>query len=106
MPEGSFTLTPARTSITEEALAGLTAARKTLPPKFFYDEAGCGLFGAITSLPEYYLTRTEHSILRTLSAELEPMLLPNSGLVEYGACNETKASILLDVIDFAAYVPN
>ena len=105
MPEGNFALAPARISIIEESLAGLTAARKTLPPKFFYDEAGCALFGAITNLPEYYPTRTELAMLRDLAPELNALLPVNSVLVEYGASDEAKAAILLDVIDFAAYVP-
>jgi dimethylhistidine N-methyltransferase len=105
MPEGNFALAPARISIVEESLAGLTAARKTLPPKFFYDQAGCALFGAITNLPEYYPTQTELAILRVLAAELNTLLPVNSVLVEYGASDETKAAILLEMIDFAAYVP-
>ncbi len=105
MPEGNFVLAPARIAIVEESLAGLTVARKTLPPKFFYDEAGCALFGAITTLPEYYPTRTEMSILSGLRDELEAMLPPNAALVEYGASDEAKAAILLEAVDFAAYVP-
>ena len=46
-----------------DALAGLTATPKTLPPKWFYDERGSELFEKITELPEYYPTRAERSIL-------------------------------------------
>jgi L-histidine N-alpha-methyltransferase len=42
---------------------GLSAAPKRLPAWLFYDQAGSQLFEAITELPEYYLTRTERSIL-------------------------------------------
>src|SRR5713101_7391371 len=45
---------------------GLTAHPRRLPPKYFYDEAGSGLFERITELPEYYLTRAEGSILRAI----------------------------------------
>jgi L-histidine N-alpha-methyltransferase len=33
--------------------AGLTAAPKRLPPKYFYDARGSALFEEITRLPEY-----------------------------------------------------
>ena len=78
-----------------EALAGLSRPQKTLPAKLFYDDAGCRLFQRITELPEYYVTRTEFSVLRRIAPELA-MLLPSRGLlVEYGASEESKAELLL-----------
>src|SRR5678815_918302 len=50
--------------IIEDVLCGLTASRKTLPAKLFYDEEGARLFERICTLDEYYLTRAELSILR------------------------------------------
>ncbi|HET9148254.1 MAG TPA: L-histidine N(alpha)-methyltransferase [Acetobacteraceae bacterium] len=105
MPEGDFKLAPARTSVVDEALAGLTASRKSLPPKFFYDRTGCELFGAITGLPEYYPTRTERLILGGCMPELAALTPQGAALVEYGASDEGKAAILLDALDLAAYVP-
>ena len=32
-------------------LAGLTQPQKSIPPKYFYDETGSGLFDQITKLP-------------------------------------------------------
>jgi dimethylhistidine N-methyltransferase len=89
------------------ALAGLMASPKTLPPKLFYDVAGVELFEKITSLPEYYLTRTEIALLRRAAPEIVSLAEPGSALVEYGASDAAKASILLDagVSRFAAYVP-
>ena len=49
-----------------EVREGLSATPKRLPAKLFYDEIGSALFEQITELPEYYLTRTERSILETL----------------------------------------
>lgn len=49
---------------------GLTAARKFLPPKYFYDELGSRLFDAICLLPEYYLTRAEADIFARHAAEI------------------------------------
>src|SRR4051812_18390553 len=45
-------------------LAGLAATPATLPPRYFYDELGCALYGAICLLPEYYPTRTEAALFR------------------------------------------
>jgi L-histidine N-alpha-methyltransferase len=46
-----------------EIYAGLTGAPRSIPPKYFYDEAGSRLFDAICLLPEYYLTRAEYALL-------------------------------------------
>ena len=37
-----------------DVLVGLTAQRKSLPSKYFYDAAGSALFQKITGIPEYY----------------------------------------------------
>jgi dimethylhistidine N-methyltransferase len=89
-----------------DALMGLLQPRKTLPPKLFYDEAGCRLFGAITRLPEYYLTRTELAILREVGPALRDALPPRACLVEYGASSSLKADLVLRHLDQPqAYVP-
>jgi L-histidine Nalpha-methyltransferase len=93
------------------ALGGLLAARKTLPPLLFYDEEGCRLFYEITRLPEYYLTRTEMTLLTRIAPALAAAMPPGAALVEYGASDETKAALLLSqTIGFAepvfrTYVP-
>ena len=91
--------------VADAALAGLLASRKTLPARLFYDEAGCRLFDAITTLPEYYPTRTEMALLPEVARELASLTPERSALVEYGGCDETKASLLLRHPRFAAYVP-
>lgn len=48
----------------KDVVAGLMATESKLSPKFFYDELGCALYGAICQLPEYYPTRTEVAIFR------------------------------------------
>jgi dimethylhistidine N-methyltransferase len=78
-----------------EALAGLSRPQKTLPPKLFYDDAGCRLFRRITELPEYYLTRTERVLLTRIAPALAMILPPRGVLVEYGASDESKAELLL-----------
>ncbi len=99
MPDGY----QAGPSIAHEALAGLLQPQKTLPAKFFYDEEGCRLFGEITRLPEYYPTRTELALLR----QVAPLLprIPEGSLIEYGASDEAKASLLLPHLAASTYVP-
>ncbi|MEO8870601.1 MAG: L-histidine N(alpha)-methyltransferase, partial [Granulicella sp.] len=70
-----------------EAIQGLTASPKTLNPWLFYDEVGSRLFEQITTLPEYYLTRTERAIF---AAHSDDILAHASGgqrltLLELGA---------------------
>ncbi len=101
---------PMRGDVVDAALAGLTAARKTLPPRLFYDDAGCRLFHQITSLPEYYLTRMEMRLLSRFAAELLPPGMKQAVLVEFGASDETKARHFLDLRQaeqavFRTYVP-
>jgi dimethylhistidine N-methyltransferase len=87
---------PVRADILAAALAGLTATQKTLPAMLFYDDEGCRLFYEITKLPEYYLTRTETQLLRSLGASIVPDGFRDATLVEFGGSDEAKARILLD----------
>lgn len=97
---------PADPAIAAEAMAGLTAQPKTLPPKLFYDDEGCRLFGRITELPEYYVTRTELVLLDRIAPEVAGAAPPGCALVEYGASDEGKAALLLRRLRApACYVP-
>ena len=95
-------------SLRADALAGLTATPKTLPPKWFYDAQGSALFEKITELPEYYPTRAERSILRAVA----PEIASSSGagvLVELGSGSSEKTRLLLEALREAGglreYVP-
>jgi dimethylhistidine N-methyltransferase len=89
-----------------EVLAGLSAPKKTLPCKYLYDETGARLFEAICELEEYYLTRTELSILRKHIHEIAALLGPHANLVELGSGNCLKTRLLLDHLDQpASYSP-
>jgi dimethylhistidine N-methyltransferase len=93
-------------AVARTALEGLTAARKTLPPHLLYDPEGCRLFEAITTLPEYYVTRTELALLRQIGPELAALIGPGASVIEYGAGAVTKAALLLQALDSpAAYAP-
>ncbi len=88
-----------------EVLAGLARPRKTVSPKFFYDEVGSQLFDDITRLPEYYLTRTEIGILEDNRDDMARAVGDSVCLVEYGSGTSDKIRILLEACRPAAYVP-
>ncbi|HKD84251.1 MAG TPA: L-histidine N(alpha)-methyltransferase [Terriglobales bacterium] len=75
---------------------GLTASPKYLTCKLFYDEIGSQLFEQITELPEYYLTRTERSILEQYAGDILEHAGSSLTLVELGAGTATKTSILIE----------
>lgn len=76
---------------------GLLATPKTLPSKLFYDERGSILFEQICELPEYYQTRTEHSLLKQWADEMIT-LSGAEELVELGSGAATKTRMLLDAM--------
>ncbi|HEX5778102.1 MAG TPA: L-histidine N(alpha)-methyltransferase [Xanthobacteraceae bacterium] len=102
----SHTEEEARESFARDVVVGLTASRKTLRPKYFYDEEGSRLFEEITQVPEYYPTRTEIGILEDKGAEIAQLIPAGGALVEFGAGSSVKIRIVLDALDkLAVYVP-
>jgi L-histidine N-alpha-methyltransferase len=95
-------------SLRADALAGLTATPKSLPPKWFYDERGSELFDKITLLDEYYPTRAEREILTDRAAEIAAQARAST-LVELGSGSGDKTRVLLDALreagPLAEYVP-
>jgi L-histidine N-alpha-methyltransferase len=95
-------------SLRADALAGLTATPKSLPPKWFYDAQGSALFEKITELPEYYPTRAERAILRAVAPEIAA-LTGAAALVELGSGSSEKTRLLLSALRDAGtlrgYVP-
>jgi L-histidine N-alpha-methyltransferase len=92
-----------------DVLKGLTAKNKYIPSKYFYDARGSDLFEQICSLPEYYLTRAEMSLLKQF-ADIMARGFANSDLVELGSGANWKIRTLLDAIDISRrssirYVP-
>ena len=100
-------LTAATHPVADEARRGLTSTPKSLPPWLFYDAPGSRLFEQITTLPEYYLTRTERSLFTAHAAEIfelvtsstnnQQLTTSNSPLTiaELGAGTAAKTGILL-----------
>jgi L-histidine N-alpha-methyltransferase len=96
----------ARNSFARDVVEGLSAPRKTLRPKYFYDEEGSRLFEDITQLREYYPTRTEIGILQKKGAEIAQLIPGGGALVEFGAGSSVKIRVVLDALDkLAVYVP-
>ena len=97
---------PPASHLCADALSGLTAPERKLPPKYFYDEVGAELFERITRLEAYYPTRTELSILEARMPEIAARLGPGCRVVEFGSGSGVKTRILLrELRDPAAYVP-
>ena len=95
------TLAPldARDALIDEVWRGLRKRPRSLVPWMLYDSEGSRLFECITTLPEYYPTRTERDILAkfaesivtaTGSAYSHPLRL-----LELGAGTAAKTGILL-----------
>jgi L-histidine N-alpha-methyltransferase len=91
-----------------ELRATLLESPRRIPSKYFYDQRGSELFEEITKLPEYYLTRTERSLLESIADELA-VRTGAEELVELGSGAATKTRILLDAMhrqgNLRLYVP-
>ncbi len=88
-----------------DVLAGLTRRPRSIPARWLYDRRGSELFEAITDLPEYYPTRTEIGILRSIGPDLAKQVPFGAAVVEFGSGSSAKTPLLLDAIRPAAYVP-
>ncbi len=82
-------------ALRRDALDGLTANPKHLPPKWFYDERGSLLFDDITRLDEYYPTRRETEILEREATAIAARTGATT-LLELGSGTSTKTKLLLD----------
>jgi len=81
-----------------DVCAGLTAGRKWLPPRWFYDELGSSLFDTICFLPEYYVMRAEAEALTAHRGDIAAALGAPVRLVELGSGAARKTRILFDTI--------
>lgn len=82
----------------DDVRAGLTAARKTIPPKYFYDNLGSALFEAICQLPEYYVSRCELEILTTHGDDIADALGSPVRLIELGSGTSRKTRTIIERI--------
>ncbi len=89
-----------------DVIAGLTREPKCIPCKYFYDDVGSELFDRICDAPEYYPTRTETKLLKTLAGDFAKLAGPDAELIEFGAGALKKTRFLLDAFDRPqTYVP-
>ncbi len=87
-----------RDDLRADALAGLAACPKAIPPKYFYDEPGCRLFESICSQPEYALCRTEQALMAARLPEIAAAVGEVDCIVEPGAGDCAKVRLLLDAL--------
>ncbi len=90
----------------QDVTAGLSATRKTLDPKYFYDDRGSRLFQQITELPEYYITRTETQMMQDSASDIGSALAKVSTVIEFGSGSGERTDLLLQSLPAAErYVP-
>lgn len=85
-----------------DVVKGLTQTPKSLSPRYLYDDRGSELFEEICELPEYYVTRTETSILEDCAEEIAK-ITGACELIELGSGSSTKTRILLDAYQQLGY---
>ena len=92
-------LEPKEESFKDAVISGLSNNSKSLPCKFFYDLAGSQLFDQICETDEYYVTRTETSILKENIKEICEQIGNFSHFIEFGSGSSNKVRILLDELN-------
>jgi dimethylhistidine N-methyltransferase len=102
----SYDFKPGLGSFLAEVLIGLRKPQKELPSKYFYDERGSQLFERICELEEYYITRTEASIMQAHIKEMVELIGPRVLLIEHGCGNCEKVRFLMDHLkEPVAFIP-
>jgi L-histidine Nalpha-methyltransferase len=79
----------------EEVNLGLLSNPKFLQPKYFYDSLGSYLFEKICSTEEYYVTRTETSILKKHSPDIAAKCRDKKVMVELGSGSAVKTKYVI-----------
>ena len=80
-----------------DVLSGLSAVRKSIPSKYFYDRQGSELFRRITRLPEYYLTGCELEVLESRWERIAAWVAGRPfNLVELGPGLSRKTTLFLE----------
>ena len=80
-----------------DVLTGLSAQNKSIPAKYFYDDIGSELFQKISQHPDYYLTKTEFSIIEKAALHIPKMIQSSEiDIIELGAGDGHKSKLLID----------
>lgn len=88
----------------QQLIDGLRGSPAVLSPKYFYDELGCALYGAICQLPEYYPTRTEASIFAESRDAIAGALGTGRQFVDLGAGDCAKGRAWIPFLKPSRYV--
>jgi dimethylhistidine N-methyltransferase len=90
----------------EDVFYGLSQSPKSIPSKYFYDEQGSRYFECICRCKEYYVTRTETSIMKKYAQDMAQMIGDNCLVLEYGSGASLKTRHLFDHLSNpCAYIP-
>lgn len=95
---------PDRGGERERVVAGLMGSPAVIEPRYFYDELGCALYGAICRLPEYYPTRTETALFREHREAIAAALGMGKQFVDLGAGDCCKAQSWLPFVSPSRYI--
>ncbi len=87
---------PPKEDFLNDVLEGLSKDQKSLPPKYFYDAKGSALFDQICETDEYYVTRTELSLLEDVGDDVGRLSGAECNIIEYGSGSSNKIRLLLD----------
>lgn len=85
-------------------IAALLETPARIEPKYFYDDLGCALYGAICRTPEYYPTRTELALFREHRSAIAEALGRGHQFVDLGAGDCCKGQAWLPFLAPARYV--
>lgn len=85
----------------KDILDGLTAPKKHLSSKYFYDDAGSRIFQEIMHMQSYYLTDSEFEILSLQAKQIVDALQFNVpfNIIEFGAGDGFKTFKLLEYLE-------
>ncbi|CAN5216234.1 L-histidine N(alpha)-methyltransferase [soil metagenome] len=88
----------------DELRRGLLAPAARIEPKFFYDEQGGALFGAIVELDEYYLPRAERQIFERERGAIAARLPAPAQWVDLGCGDCAKSRAWLPHVNVDRYI--
>jgi len=88
---------------------GLAIKNKSINSRYLYDKVGSELFDQICIQPEYYLTRTEASILRKRAHFIAKSIDSDLSIIELGSGNSSKTTMLFSHLELQrrkiCYIP-
>ncbi len=87
-----------------DVLMGLSGQSKSLPSKYFYDDAGSEYFQQIMNLEEYYPTRCEYEIFERHADQIAEVLAGRPvDIIDLGAGDGAKTLVLLEAFTRAGH---